>query len=288
VPRHQNPYWGGGGEAAGGTSYNCPVHYNGLGWRNLIGAFTDRRVMLVTAPTAARGGNQLLWLGFDAAEDGLGYVAPSGDALGQVTAEKFVVGGGRDLPGWDGGAGSGPPAAAPPKRSPAPPAAAADDTLRGTHVQQSRATLQQAIQRDGFTNPDYLLAHRYLVRLEVSAEGQSAETVLRLGAAPRRAVGQGVAPSGNRSAVQAGVLARCRPASGQGQCPLHYAGLGFRDLGSGLADPAIFVRLIPGAADRTASTVLWLAFDGPVPAIGVERLADVAGRAKVRVQRYSW
>jgi hypothetical protein len=287
VPRHQNPYWGGGGEAAGGTTYNCPVHYNGLGWRNLVGAFTDTRVMLVTAPSAAQGGNQLLWLGFDAPEDGFGYQAPAGDARGQVSAEKFVVGAAGDLPGWDGGAGAGPPAAAPPKRSPAPPTAPAGDTLRGQHVVQPRATLHQAILRDGFTNPDYLLAHRYLVRLEVSAEGQSAETVLRLGAIPRRAVGQGRAASGSRSAVQAGVLARCRPASGQGMCPLHYAGLGWRDLGSGLADRQLFVRLIPGGADQTASTVLWLAFDAPEPALGVERLADVAGRARVQVQRYS-
>jgi hypothetical protein len=251
------------------------MQYNGLGWRNLIGAFKDSKVMLVTAPFRKGRGNQLLWLGFNKPQ-AFHYKPAVNDqahknALGRVYAEKIVVG-------------------RPSVTTPSPGTTTATwRKLSGSHSYIHKNRLYWKIKRDGFGNPWYLLKKRYLVRLQITAVGTASHAVLRFPGAPGMAVGKGVASQSNRSAVQAGTLTGCKAAAGgKPQCPLHYANLGWRNLISKLKGKDLLFVNTPLGSRYSATTYMWLAFDNPQSVLQLRYLKTARGKASVRVQRYRW
>jgi len=272
VPRARNPY--GRRYGARRRWHSCPLQYNGLGWRNLISGFTEKKVMLVTAPFTRARGNQLIWLAFDKPQQALAYRLAVNDrthrsSMGLLHAELFSVG-----------------AAA----SPTPtPGGLSWTPKSGTHTYVRKNTLYWTIQRDGFKNPWYLLKHRYILKVQITARGSRAETVLRFAGRPAKAVGKGVAARSNRSAVQAGTLARCTARRGQpAHCPLHFGNLGYRNLLTGLTSRTLLFVNIPLDARRSATSTLWLAFDNPQSTVQLRHLKTSQGRATVSIKRYRW
>ena len=293
MPRPRNPYGRGRGWQSQPAGHVCPLQYGGLGWRNLIGAFTGKKVMFITAPWRPGRGKQLLWLGFDQPQDAMAFrpaQGPSGKpgkAYAKVRADKLVVGRGGGAPG----ARPDPPGTwkpVPPGSGAARrPAGAGWTPLRGRHLKVPKNTLYYTIERDGFKNPGYLLAKRYLVRVKVTGATRRAETLLRFAAAPARGVGKARASS--RSGVQLGTPQACRRRGGpQAFCPLHFANIGWRNLKSGLQKPTVLVVTDPGGPGKTATTTLWLAFDRPQGQIFQKRVRRAAGKANVSIKRYRW
>jgi hypothetical protein len=74
----------------------CPVHFNGLGWRDLTKAFTSKKVLLINDPNNTGQGGVLIWAAFDRPQPGLmhrvppGLVGPS-FGLGTVKVAKYEV-----------------------------------------------------------------------------------------------------------------------------------------------------------------------------------------------------
>lgn len=307
LPAARNPY--GGADRSRPRGHVCPIQYGGLGWRNLVSAFTATHVMIITAPGRPKRGNQLIWLAFDRPQPNLAVRPVRGQGANlwaRVRAEKLVIGhpAGQEPNADGGGQTPGPrrpgtsPDQAPPTWKPVPgapggapsspgPGATGWRTQRSAHLQVARNALYWTIRRDGFANPWYLLKHHYLVRLEVFARDRRAETRIRLAAPPRLAVGEGRAAS--RSGVQIGPTRRCRRGAGQPAfCPLHYANLKWRNLASGLAATDLLVVTDPGGYGRRARTVIWLAFDRPQPSLEYQPIRTAAGQAALRVQRYRY
>ena len=292
LPQPRNPYGSGGGWHRQPQGHVCPVQYNGLGWRNLIQAFSERQIMLVTAPWRAGRGNQLLWLGFDRAQDAMAYRAAvaaghghHGGIRARIQVQKYVVG-----PGAGGLQRTPPPTwhrlpGAPPDDG-SPDAGSGWQSRSGQHLRVPRNTLYWTIRRDGFSNPWYLLRHHYLVRVELTSKDTRAETVLRFQGRPSQAVGQGRAAS--RSGTQVGSPARCRRSGRPGYCPLHFANIGWRNLISGLTGAKVYFVTDPGGYGRTATTTLWLAFDQPQRSVQWKRAGAATGHAQIRIQRYRW
>lgn len=271
VPRANNPY--GGGYGVRRRWHACPLQYNGLGWRNLITGFSEKKVMLVTAPFTRGRGNQLLWLAFDNPQSALAYRAVANDpshhsSMGALHAELFSV-----------GATSAPTA----------PGSLAWTPETGTHTQVHKNTLYWTIRRSGFNNPWYVLSHRYVLQVQLTTRGQRADTVLRFSGPPAKAVGNGIAAMSNRSAVQAGTLAGCTARAGQpAHCPLHFGNLGWRNLITGLTTRTLLFVNIPLDAQREATTTLWLSFDNPQSTVEVRHLQTGGGQATVTIKRYRW
>ncbi len=269
LPRARNPYHG--------TSpmrwHACPMQYNGLGWRNLISAFTSTEMMFVTAPLRRGRGNQILWLAYDQAQT-LTYQPAVDDqahrvSIGTVSAEKFVLGSATTTPHVGGGH-------AWKKRS-------------GSHQLVNRNKLYWKIQRDGFKNPWYLLKKRYLVRLRITAASQQSYTVLRFANIPGMAIGRGVAARSNRSAIQAGTLAGCKATAGRKpHCPLHFGNLGWRNLSAGCKGKDLLFVNVPLGFGQNATTTVWLAFDNPQSLIQQRFLKTSRGKASVSIKRYRW
>jgi hypothetical protein len=298
LPRPRNPYRSGRGWKRQPAGHVCPLQYGGLGWRNLIGAFTGTKVMFITAPWRPGRGKQLLWLAFDRPQDAMAFrpaKSPSGKpgkAYAKVRADKFVKGKAASGRHGSGPGGSGPRATPPGSWKPVPhrpgarrPAGAGWTPLRGRHLRVPKSTLYQTIKRDGFKNPGYLLRRRYLVRVQVTGATQRAETLLRFAVPPAQVVGK--ARARNRSGVQLGTPQACRRRGGpKAFCPLHFANIGWRNLKSGLQRRTVLVVTDPGGPGKTATTTLWLAFDRPQSRIFQKRAGRAPGKANVSIKRY--
>lgn len=269
LPRARNPYGG----SSGKQWHACPVQYNGLGWRNLISAFTSTEMMFVTAPLRRSGGNQVVWLGYDKPQT-LAYQPAVDDqahrsSMGSVYAEKFMRGGATSTPHTGG--------------------VHAWKIRSGAHGYLHRNQLYWKIRKDGFNNPWYLLKKRYLVRLQITAVGQRSHTVLRFANIPGIAIGQGKAAQSNRSAVQAGTLAACKAATRRApHCPLHFGNLGWRNLTSGMRGKDLLFVNAPLGNGSNATTTIWLAFDSPQSNIRQRYLKNARGKASVYITRYRW
>lgn len=269
LPKARNPY----GATRTLQWHSCPMQYNGLGWRNLISAFTSTQMMFITSPLGRAKGNQVLWLAYDKPQ-ALTYQLPVNDqahrfSLGRIHAEKFVHGAG---------------AATPP--------AGGTHTWKnhsGAHRYLHRNQLYWTIRKDGFNNPWYLLKKRYIVKVQITAARSRSHTVLRFPNVPGMAVGRGSAARSTRSAVQAGTLAKCKvSAGGTPRCPLHFGNLGWRNLSSGLDGKDLLFVNVPLGYGRSATTTLWLAFDNPQSLIRQRYLKSARGRASVTITRYRW
>jgi hypothetical protein len=269
LPRARNPYHG----TSPMQRHACPMQYNGLGWRNLISAFTSTEMMFVTAPRRRGGGNQVLWLAYNMAQT-LSYqpavnTPAHRTSAGSVRAEKFVLGSATTTPHAGGGH--------------------VWKNRSGAHQYVNKKNLAWQIRRDGFTNPWYLLKKRYLVRLRITAASQRSYTVLRFANIPGMAIGRGVAARSNRSAVQTGTVAGCKAAAGRRpHCPLHFGNLGWRNLSTGMQGKDLLFVNIPLGFRQSAVTTVWLAFDNPQSLIRQRFLKTARGKASVSIKRYRW
>ncbi|MDY0005087.1 MAG: hypothetical protein RBU30_27560 [Polyangia bacterium] len=296
LPRARNPYDDDGAREQP-DGHVCPLQYNGLGWRNLIGGFGETEVMFVTAPNRTGKGNQLLWLAFSEAPRLKLRSASSGVPIhARVSAESFAVDH-RSVP--PAGPGPGPsPSPAPGPQAPEDPDGGDPTPGRGpsdrwvdqpgSHLQVEKNALYWTIRRDGFENPWHLLKARYLLRLEVKGEpSRRAETLVRFSTAPREAIGKGEGSS--RSATQAGTEQACRKNPGRPTfCPLHYAGIGWRNLAGDLKGQTLLFVTDPGQGGPSPVTIVWLAFDAPEDRAQVQYSTAVQGRAQVELKRFRW
>ena len=109
--------------------------------------------------------------------------------------------------------------------------------LDAPHVKATRARLARLLSRDGVPQPERLLRHRYLVRVEISGAGGGtalhSEVVIRFRSLPKRVLAKASNPGGPQPGrAQLGAFAACktRPGAVGRTCPLKYNGRGWVDV----------------------------------------------------------
>jgi hypothetical protein len=247
----------------------CPMHLNGLGWRNVISAFTARAMRLVLDPNNPEQGNMVLWLAFDESQSGLSHRFVMRPSLPTFGSGKLDLG--------FYAVGDGSPTPATPRPTPQTPGPGWKP-LGASHQITSRVILAARLRGDGIRAPAYLLRHRYLVRLSVTraggGQGQRSEVVVKMSQRPRAALGTAWGDHRQRWGAQLGTRQSCRPLpqanSPYGDrsplkwhaCPMQYNALGWRNLISAFTSTQMMLITAPMGRGG-GNQVLWLAFDKP-------------------------
>jgi len=258
-------------EQGGPEGRRCPVHFNGLGWRNLISAFSSRTVRIVADPNNPQRGNVVLWLAFNDSQSGLSHRFVHRSSLptfgrGHLALGFFAVTEGSGLTPVPG------------PNTPSTPDAGWTALGTTSHRAMSRVSLAARMRRDGVRAPAFLLRHRYLVRLALTGAGGGggyrSEVVVKMSSLPAAALGtawgdhrrRGGAQLGTRSVCQALPRARSPYGGDSAQqwhaCPMQYNGLGWRNLISAFKSTEMMFVTAP-LRRAGGNQVLWLAYDRP-------------------------
>jgi len=249
----------------------CPVHFNGLGWRNLISAFTSSAVRIVSDPNNPRRGNVVLWLAFDESQTGLSHKFVLRSSLPTFAKANLALG----FYAVSDGSGLTP---VPRPGVPVTPGAGWKKLGAASHRVTTRVSLASRMRRDGVRAPAYLLKYRYLVRLSLTraggGQGYRSEVVVKMTNRPRAALGTAWGDHRRRAGAQVGARSVCRPlprarnpyggASGfqWHACPMQYNGLGWRNLISAFKSTEMMFVTAPMRRGG-GNQVLWLGFDKP-------------------------
>jgi len=287
----------------GPEARRCPMQFGGLGWRNVIGAFSSVRMRLVVDPNNNNQGNMVLWLISNSPQTGLSYRFAHRAALpslgkGEVQVDLFKV---IESPG---SAAPGARPSGPPMSGPLAGPGSTGWTLLGqrAHRPMPRQSLAVRMRGDGVAYPQYLLRYKYLVRLSITSAGGShgrrSEVVLRMDSRPKAALGVAWSDHRLRWGAQIGPLSRCQrlpaarnPYGGSVDasrprghvCPVQYGGLGWRNLISGFGATRVMIITAP-RRPGSGNQLLWLAFDQPQPDLAVRPAKGQGGALFARVR----
>jgi hypothetical protein len=287
----------------------CPVHFNGLGWRNLSGAFTAKTMLICNDPNNPGQAGTIIWAAFDKPQTNIAYRIPpnvTGAAfgLGQVSLQKFFV-------QRSGGPPHEPPAKKTDGRQPVhrfgsgttrpnvtdkktKTRANSWRTVAKKLIQANQGKILRYMRRDGLRGGRMLLRYPYLVRIQLrktgGGTGRRSEVTLRFKNPISQVFGKAWADSPQMGRAQIGTPQTCRTGlyknlpRGWRTCPVHFNNLGWRSLSSGVAGKKTITLINQPAQPYRAHTVLWLAFKkdpGPIQL----RSHKKAGRYTLRTGR---
>lgn len=237
----------------------CPIHFNGLGWRNLQQAFTSKTILFTNNPNNPNRGGTLVWAAFDKPQNDLAHKIPdsiSGTSfgLGKVSVQKYRL---KDAPDRI----AEKPAH---RRDPWKPHA-----LTTEKVPAHR--LAGVLRKQGLKAWAPLSRYRYLVMLVLrntgGGTGRRSELGLRFGSPTRMALGRAWADDKAMGRAQIGAMNECRTGvheslpPGWRTCPVHFNNLGWRDLSSSLSGKKEVLVINQPHNPNRANTVLLFAFD---------------------------
>jgi hypothetical protein len=285
------------GRQGGPEGRRCPVHFNGLGWRNLISAFTSKNMRIISDPNNPHQGNVVLWLAFDESQSGLSHRFVLRSSLptfgkGHLALGFFAVSDGSGL------------TPTPRPATPSTPGAGWKALGAANHRATTRYSLTTRMRRDGVRAPAHLLKYRYLVRLSLTraggGRGHRSEVVVKMSSRPRAALGTAWSDHRRRWGAQLGARTACRaqrraidPFGGASRqqwhaCPMQYNGLGWRNLISAFKSTEMMFITAP-VRRGGGNQVLWLAFDKPQTLAYQPAVNDQAHRSSlgsVRVEKF--
>jgi len=283
----------------------CATRYNGVGFVDVTGAFTERNMLFTHDPTRPRKGNSIVWLASDTPQSKLWYYVLPGArgvafGFGRIRADLY------ELPVGPEGEPSVPP---PPDANTEHPAGATQPgnirpgptTQPGPGTQPSRAPTRSVVvpvprqtapqttsgwqqagqprqlerrriagrmRADGVRAPNLLLAYPYVVRLSISSMSGYAELELKGMHRAARAFGNAWVTPKEASRVEFGRPGRCRHRNGTRWpawahwCPIHFNGMGWRDLTGSWNGGRLLVTF--GPVEGVASgLVVWAAYARP-------------------------
>ncbi|MCD6498725.1 MAG: hypothetical protein J7M25_10575 [Deltaproteobacteria bacterium] len=161
----------------------------------------------------------------------------------------------------------------------------------GSPRQLDRRLIERRMRADGVRAPNLLLAHPYVVRLSISSMSGYAEVELKGMRRAARAFGNAWVSPKERSRVEFGRAGRCRRRKGTGWpawahwCPIHFNGLGWRDLTGSWNGGRLLVTFGPveGAA---SGLVVWAAYARPQSNLAY-RVRWYGGKGVARVVQFS-
>lgn len=299
------------------STHVCPFHFNGLGWRNLVGAFTAKTIFLINNPNNNNKGGTLIWAAFDKPQDSLAHKIPDGLSgpsfgLGDLSVKKYAIKVSKTEPH---------PVQPPTKRRPRgldsperdPRDIDSSFTPRGPRQQpKSKWTvykpsfktftpwqLSSLLRKERLRGGTILTRYAYLVRVEIQntggGAGRRSEVGLRFKSRIRSVLGKASADDPAMGRAQIGAISSCKAGKyrnlppGWRTCPVHYNNLGWRDLSSKISGHNEILIINQPRKPYKANTTLWFAFTqdpGPI----MVRHFQKAGRyslktGKLRIQK---
>ena len=280
-------------QAGPSGSYSCPVRFNGLGWRNLTGMVTGRKMVVVHRGPAGSSSGVILWIALADRGGRVAYKMLRGLG-GRIRIKDFVLVSQMEAPNGTGGIR---------------PTRPLDPWSRGRQWRRLPARVrptgpwqvQSIMRRDGLVSGGMLLRFPFVVRVNLvgagGGTGVRTEVGLRFAAGIAAAVGRAWSDGREPGRAQVGPFARCRAGlyrflpRGWRTCPLQFSNLGWRNLSQGLRRRRKILLISQPVRPRRGGMTLYLAFNkNPGPLLSrVFRRAGryTLGRGRLVVQVFS-
>lgn len=263
----------------GRKARTCPMHFNGIGWRNVVSAFKSKRMVIINNPNNAKQAGTILWLAFDRPQSLITWRAilprtyPT-FGVGRVSVEKFslvaAAGGPTPGPGRPPAPRPGTGTLKPPSFGTGPAKGRRWKSMAATARTVNRWQLAGVIRRDGLVGGAYLQRFTHLVRISLTntggGSGRRSEVVMRFGAPIALALGKAWADRHEMGRAQIGPPKSCRTGlyrnlpAGWRTCPVHFNNLGWRNLTRGLANKKLVLFINQPARAYKGHTVVWFGF----------------------------
>lgn len=260
----------------------CPIRVDGKKWYDLSGRIATTRFVAQSTPAAAGESQMILWLAFSSPVREIGYIHAAG---GSISAA-----------GWNAAPGAAPET---PMTPSAPPVEGLPQDgpmqLKLTPKIVSYPAASSYLRTQGLVPQDSgLLAYPYLVRIHIKPSSPQARALeIRLPSNPAVVLGrsESLTPNTGYSLVQMGAPSKCRIRGHQMHCPMHFHGLGWRDLSSGFVQGKTRMVLSAGAASQAREITLLLAFEQKPDFVQVEEYpsdepATTITSALYRIQQF--
>jgi len=271
----------------------CTTNYNGRGFVDVTEAFSDRNMLFVHDPGAAKKGNSIIWAASEKPQENMWHYVFQGSkaipfGFGRINAKLFQIKDSGDEPSVTT------PPSTPDESGPESTTAITGEPKRQDwklhdkeHKPVSRSKIIEELKKDGVPNPAYMLSHRYLVRLLLNNTGGGSssysEVMVKFPDTPQKALGKAWADRKEANRAQIGALGECRkkPTSKGAMksthiCPFHFSGLGWRNLVGAFTAKTIFLINNPNNNNK-GGTLLWAAFDKPQDSIAHKIPDGLAG-----------
>mgnify|MGYP005842354215 CR=1 FL=1 len=230
----------------------CPIRVDGKKWYDLSGRITTTRFVAQATPNTAGSAQMILWLAFSAPVKEIGYIHTKNGAISAVA--------------WSAAADTA-------TETPLASAASSVNGLPQDGPMQLKLIpktvaypkVSSYLRSVGLVPQDSgLLAYPYLVRIHIKPSSLQARAMeIRLPSNPAVVLGTSIPLTSNAgySMVQIGQPSKCRIRGHQMHCPMHFHGLGWRDLSGGFVQGKTRLILSANASTHVQDITLLMAFE---------------------------
>jgi len=245
----------------------CPIRVDGTRWYDLTGMINTTRFVAQSAPTKPGHGQMILWLAFSVPVTQFGH---NQVAQGKISA--FA---------WPAAANAGAPVR--PLSETAPPAADGlpqDGPMRLTLTAKSVTypAASNYLRSLGIVPQDSgLLTYRYMLRISLKPASNARQALeLTLPTQPSLILGRSQSATGTTAEnarigmVMMGKPGACRIKGDQMHCPMHFHGLGWRDLSGGFQKGKTRIIFAANSKSEVQEMVFFLAFEQAPAFVQVE------------------
>ncbi len=245
----------------------CPIRVDGTRWYDLTGLVSTTRFVAQSAPNKAGQGQLILWMAFPVPVTQVGHNQAAG---GKITAVA-----------WKAVAGAGAPVR--PLSETAPPAVDGlpqDGPLKLplTPRAVTYPAASNYLRQLGIVPQDSgLLTYPYLLRVSLKPASNVRQALeLTLPAQPALILGRSQSLTGTTAEnarigmVQMGKPGACRIKGSQMHCPMHFHGLGWRDLSGGFQKGKTRIIFAANSKAEVQEMVFFLAFERAPAFVQVE------------------
>jgi len=267
APKEARSFLGDLGECQKRGAKGCPIRVDGTRWYDLTGLINTTRFVAQSSPTKPGNGQMILWLAFSVPVKQFGH---NQVAQGKISAVA-----------WPAVANAGPPVQ--PLSETAPPAADGlpqDGPMRLTLTAKTVTypAASNYLRSVGIVPQDSgLLTYRYMLRISLKPASNARQALeLTLPAQPALILGRSQSATGTTAenarigVVQMGKPGACRIKGDQMHCPMHFHGLGWRDLSGGFQKGKTRIIFAANSKSEVQEMVFFLAFEQAPTFVQVE------------------
>ncbi|MBU1070699.1 hypothetical protein KJ975_14135 [Myxococcota bacterium] len=267
APKEFRSFLGDLGQCQKRGAKGCPIRVDGTRWYDLTGMIQTTRFVAQSSATKPGSGQLILWMGFSVPVRQIGH---NQVAQGKITAVAFPAAAGAGVP-------------VQPLSESAPPAADGlpqDGPMRLTLTPKTVTypAASNYLRSVGIVPQDSgLLTYRYMLRISLKPASNARQALeLTLPAQPKLILGRSQSATGTTSdnarigMVQLGKPGTCRIKGDQMHCPMHFHGLGWRDLSGGFLKGKTRIIFAANSKSEVQEMVFFLAFEQAPAFVQVE------------------
>lgn len=231
----------------------CPIRVDGKKWYDLSGRITTTRFVAQATPNTAGSSQMILWLAFSAPVKEIGYIHTTSGVISAVAWSATTESTTTETPLTSA--------------APSVEGLPQDGPMQFKLIPKTVAvpTVASYLRSVGLVPQDSgLLAYPYLVRIQIKPSSSQARAMeIRLPSNPVVVLGNSGPLTSNAgySMVQMGQPSKCRIHGHQMHCPMHFHGLGWRDLSGGFVQGKTRLILSANAPMHVREVTLLMAFE---------------------------